>query len=167
MTCPGGMHKTDALLGTQLSQAMVRRLTESHSRSSRMSTVTIVCIALMGVLLFLLGANVSRNRAITGKNGGNQLPTDPADRLMIAIRAHGNAAEYIPTMIVLVLVCSALSDSWWVDVLAVAALTVRTMHAVGMLTAKTLAAHGPLRDIAAMGTYLVGITLGITAIAAI
>jgi glutathione synthase len=29
VTCPGGMHKTDALLGTQLSQAMVRRLTES------------------------------------------------------------------------------------------------------------------------------------------
>jgi glutathione synthase len=29
VTCPGGMHKTDALLGTELSLAMVRRLTES------------------------------------------------------------------------------------------------------------------------------------------
>jgi glutathione synthase len=29
VTCPGGMHKTDALLDTELSQAMVRRLTES------------------------------------------------------------------------------------------------------------------------------------------
>jgi glutathione synthase len=29
VTCPGGMHKTDALLGTQLSRAMVRKLTES------------------------------------------------------------------------------------------------------------------------------------------
>jgi len=27
VTCPGGMHKTDALLGTRLSQAMVQRLT--------------------------------------------------------------------------------------------------------------------------------------------
>jgi glutathione synthase len=27
VTCPGGMHKTDALLGTRLSEAMVRRLT--------------------------------------------------------------------------------------------------------------------------------------------
>ncbi|TDO49283.1 hypothetical protein EV643_106252 [Kribbella sp. VKM Ac-2527] len=130
-----------------------------------MTTVTIVCIALLGVLLFLLGANVSRNRAIRG--AGNQAPTDPADKLLIAIRAHGNAAEYIPTMIVLLLVCSALSDSWLVDALAVASLVVRTVHAVGMLTAKTLAAHGPLRDIGAMGTYAVGVTLGITAIATI
>ncbi|MFI5708861.1 MAPEG family protein [Kribbella sp. NPDC051620] len=130
-----------------------------------MTTITIVCIALMGVLLFVLGANVTRWRVIRGKNGGPQASTDPADRLLIAVRAHGNAAEYIPTMIVLLLVCSALSDSWWVDALSVAALAVRTVHAVGMLSAKTLAAHGPLRDIGALGTYLVGITLGVSAIA--
>lgn len=131
-----------------------------------MNTVTIVCIALMGILLFLLCANVTRLRAMRGSTG-NQAPTDPADRLLIAIRAHGNAAEYIPTMIVLLLVCSLLSDSVWVDILAVAAVASRTTHAVGMLTAKILAAHGPLRDIGAMGTYLVGVTLGITAIATI
>jgi uncharacterized membrane protein YecN with MAPEG domain len=131
-----------------------------------MSTVTIVCIALMGVLLFLLGANVTRQRAIRGSTG-NQLPTDPSDPLLIAIRAHGNSAEYVPTMIVLLLVCSALSDSWWVDALAIASFGVRTVHAAGMLTSKTLATHGPLRDIGAMGTYLVGVALGITAIATI
>jgi uncharacterized protein len=125
-------------------------------------TVTVVCIALLGILLFLLGANVTRNRAIRG--GGNQLPTDPADRLLIAVRAHGNAAEYIPTMIVLLLVCSALSNSWVVDVLAVACVFVRFTHAFGMLRSATLAAHGPLRDIGALGTYLVGIALGVTAL---
>ena len=130
-----------------------------------MSTVTIVCIALLGILLFVLGANVSRQRAIRG--AGNQAPTDPTDRLLIAIRAHGNAAEYIPTMIVLLLVCSTLSDSWLVDVLAVAALVVRTTHAVGMLSAKSLAAHGPLRDVGAFGTYFTGIALGVTAIVTI
>jgi uncharacterized membrane protein YecN with MAPEG domain len=132
-----------------------------------MSTVTIVCIALMGILLFLLGANVTRHRALTGKAGGNQMPTDPSAPLLIAVRAHGNAAEYIPTMIVLLLVCSALSTGWWVDALAIAALVVRTAHAVGMVTSKTLASHGPLRDVGAMGTYAVGIALGITAIATI
>jgi uncharacterized membrane protein YecN with MAPEG domain len=132
-----------------------------------MSTVTIICIALMGILLFLLGANVTRHRALTGKSGGNQMPTDPSAPLLIAVRAHGNAAEYIPTMIVLLLVCSALSDSWWVDVLAIAALVVRTAHAAGMLTSKTLASHGPLRDVGAMGTYAVGLALGVTAIVAI
>jgi len=130
-----------------------------------MSTTTVVCIALLGILLFLLGANVTRNRALRG--GGNQQPTDPADPLLIAVRAHGNAAEYIPTMIVLLLVCSVLSDSRLVDVLAVASLVVRTTHAVGMLSAKTLAAHGPLRDVGALGTYLTGIALGVTAIVTI
>ncbi|GAA1578294.1 hypothetical protein GCM10009804_38540 [Kribbella hippodromi] len=127
-----------------------------------LSTVTVVCIALMGILLFLLGANVSRNRALRGT--GNQIPTDPSDRLLIAVRAHGNAAEYIPTMIVLLLVCSALSDSPLIGVLAVAAVVVRTVHAVGILTSSTLATHGPLRDVGAVGTYLVGIALGVTAI---
>jgi len=130
-----------------------------------MSTVTIVSMALIGILLFLLGANVTRHRVMRG--GGNQAPTDPADPLLIAVRAHGNAAEYIPTMIVLLLVCSTLSDSWLVGALAVAALVVRTLHALGMLTSKSLASHGPLRDIGALGTYAVGIAIGVTAIATI
>ncbi|MDX2973459.1 MAPEG family protein [Kribbella solani] len=127
-----------------------------------LSTVTVISIALLGILLFVLGANVTRNRALRGT--GNQLPTDPSDRLLIAVRAHGNAAEYIPTMIVLLLVCSALSDSPAIGVLAVAAVAVRYVHAVGMLTSSTLASHGPIRDIGAVGTYLVGIALGVTAI---
>ncbi|WP_427884995.1 MAPEG family protein [Kribbella sp. GL6] len=125
-----------------------------------MSTITVICIALLGILLFLLGANVTRNRALRG--AGNQLPTDPADPLLIAVRAHGNAAEYIPTMIVLLLVCSTLSHSWVIDALAIAAVFVRFTHALGMLRSRTLASHGPLRDIGAMGTYLVGLALGVT-----
>ena len=130
-----------------------------------LDTITIVCIALLGILLFLLGANVTRNRALRG--AGNQLPTDPTDRLMIAVRAHGNAAEYIPTMIVLLLVCSVLSDSWVVDLLAIAAVFVRYVHAVGMLRSRSLATHGPLRDVGAMGTYLVGLALGVTVLVTI
>ncbi|GAA0607507.1 MAPEG family protein [Kribbella sandramycini] len=129
-----------------------------------MTTVTVTCMALLGILLFLLGANVTRQRVLRG--AGNQQPTDPADRLLIAQRAHGNAAEYIPTLLVLILVCSTLTDSPLVDALAIAALAVRLAHAIGMLTAKTLAAHGPLRDIGALGTYLVGLAIGATAIVA-
>lgn len=130
-----------------------------------MTTITVVCMALLGILLFLLGANVTRNRAIRG--AGNQLPTDPADPLLIAVRAHGNAAEYIPTMIALLVVCSALSSSWVVDVLAVACVVVRFTHAVGMLRSRTLASYGQLRAIGASGTYLVGVALGVTALATI
>jgi uncharacterized protein len=130
-----------------------------------MSTITIVCLALLGILLFLLGANVTRQRALRG--AGNQAPTDPTDPLLIAIRAHGNAAEYIPTMLVLLLVCSALTDSPVVDVLAVGCLAVRLAHAVSMLTSGSLAHHGPLRNIGALGTYLFGVALGVTVLVAI
>ena len=97
-------------------------------------------------------------------NTGNQMPTDPADRMFIAIRAHGNAAEYVPTLCVLLLICATLSDGWWVDVLALAAVFVRFAHALGMLTSKTLASHGPLRDLGAFGTYATGIALAVTAV---
>lgn len=127
-------------------------------------TVTVVCCALLGILLFLLGANVTRLRATRGPQ--DQMPSDPSDALLIAQRAHGNAAEYVPTLVVLLLVGAALSDGWWVAVLALAALAARVLHAVGMLTGRSLAAHGPLRDAGAVGTYLTGIVLGVTVIVA-
>ena len=130
-----------------------------------MSTVVIVCIALMGILVFVLGANVTRHRALRGKNGGPQMSTDPTDRLFIAIRAHGNATEYVPTLVVLLLVCSTLTDGWWLDALAVVATGARYLHAYGMLSSQTLASHGPTRDAGAMFTYLSGIALGVTALA--
>ena len=87
-----------------------------------MTTIPVVCIALMGVLLFVLGANVTRHRAVRGATGDQQ-PTDPADRMYIAQRAHGNASEYIPTLAVLIVVCAFLTDGWWLNALAIAALT--------------------------------------------
>ena len=131
-----------------------------------MSTVVIVCIALMGILVFVLGANVTRLRAVRGDKD-TQVPTDPADRLLIAQRAHGNAAEYVPSLVVLLLVCSTLTDGWWLDGLAVAATAARYLHALGMLRSTTLASHGPVRDVGALVTYLSGIALGVTALAAL
>jgi uncharacterized membrane protein YecN with MAPEG domain len=130
-----------------------------------MSTIVIICIAVMGLLVFGLGANVTRHRAVRGSSGP-QMPTDPADRLLIAQRAHGNAAEYVPTLIGLLVVCSTLTGGWWLDVLAITATTARVVHAYGMLSSATLAAHGPVRDSGAMFTYLAGLALGVTAVAA-
>lgn len=128
-----------------------------------MSNITVISIALMGILIFVLGANVTRHRVQRGATG-NQQPSDPADRMYIAQRAHGNASEYVPTLIGLLIVCSALTDGWWLDALSVAALSVRVLHAFGLLSARTLASHGPVRDLGALGTYVVGIALGVTAI---
>ena len=81
VTCPGGMHKTDALLGTDLSGAIVRRLLDTALLQPKelfvMTTIPIVCIALMGILLFLLGANVTRHRAIRGGTATRRRPTRP------------------------------------------------------------------------------------------
>ena len=131
-----------------------------------MNTLQIVCVALLALPIFVLGANVTRHRAIRGDTG-NQQPTDPADRMYIAQRAHGNATEYVPMLAVLIFICGSLSESWWVDVLAIVAVAARYLHAIGMLTAKTLASHGPVRDIGAMGTYVTGIALAVTAVVAI
>jgi uncharacterized protein len=130
-----------------------------------MSNVVIVSIALMGILICVLGANVTRHRAIRGDTG-NQMPTDPADRMFIAQRAHGNASEYVPTLIGLLIVCSFLTEGWWLDTLAVVAVAARYLHAAGVLTSKTMASHGPVRDAGATFTYLAGIALGVTAIVA-
>jgi uncharacterized protein len=130
-----------------------------------MSNVVIVSVALLGILVFVLGANVTRHRAIRGGTG-NQMPTDPADRMLIAQRAHGNASEYVPSLIGLLIVCSFLTDGWWLDTLAVVAAAARYVHAFGMLTSKTLATHGPVRDTGATLTYLAGIALAVTAVVA-
>jgi uncharacterized membrane protein YecN with MAPEG domain len=131
-----------------------------------MSNITVISIALLGILVFVLGANVTRHRAIRGATG-NQQPSDPADRMYIAQRAHGNASEYVPTLIALLIVCSVLTDGWWLDALSIAAVALRGLHAVGMLTSTTLAKRSPVKELGAMGTYAVGIALGVTAIAAL
>lgn len=129
-----------------------------------MSTIVIVSIAAMGILLFLLGANVTRHRAIRGSKGGEQFSTDPTDALFVAVRAHGNAAEYIPTLAVLLVVCSSLVDGWWLDSLAIAALVARLLHAVGLLASGDLAHRSPVKESGAMLNYLVGVALGVTAL---
>jgi uncharacterized membrane protein YecN with MAPEG domain len=132
-----------------------------------MSTIVVICIALLGILLFALGANVTRHRAIRGKSGGNQQPTAPDDVMLVAIRAHGNATEYVPTLIALLLVCSTLTEGWWLDALAIAATVARFAHAFGMLGSRSLAVRSAPKEAGAVLTYLTGIALGVTAIVAL
>jgi uncharacterized membrane protein YecN with MAPEG domain len=122
-------------------------------------TTAIICTAILATLLFVLGFHVSLQRGVTGKAGGSQLPTDPASRLFIAIRAHGNAAEYIPTLIVLFLLVGARSPAWVAVPLIVGATAARLVHAYGMLTATSLAKETKGRVIGAVGTYAFGVAL--------
>ena len=128
-------------------------------------TTAIIATAVLGAMIFILGFNVSRWRGITAKTGGSQLPTDPASPLFIAIRAHGNAAEYVPTLAVLFLLVGARSPAWVAIPLILGATASRLVHAVGMLTASTLAAQSPLRMSGAIGTYAFGVALAVAAAA--
>jgi hypothetical protein len=127
-------------------------------------TTAIICTAILAATLFLLGLNVSRQRGATAKTGGDQFPTDPASPLLIAIRAHGNAAEYIPTLIVLFLLVGARSPAWLAIPLIVSATAARLAHAYGMLTASSLATEARARFVGAAGTYVLGVALALAAV---
>lgn len=126
-------------------------------------TTAIICTAILAAMLFLLGFNVSRMRGVTAKAGGSQFPSDPASPLLLAIRAHGNAAEYIPVLIVLFLLVGARSPAAVAVPLIVGATLARILHAYGLLTASSLAAETKARLAGAAGTYLLGVGLAVAA----
>jgi uncharacterized membrane protein YecN with MAPEG domain len=126
-------------------------------------TTAVVCTAVLAAMVFLLGFNVSRMRGVQAKAGGPQMPTDPTDRLLIAIRAHGNATEYVPTLIVLFLLVAARTPGWVAVPLVVGATVARLLHAFAMLSAPSLATESRWRLSGAIGTYLFGVALAVAA----
>ncbi len=126
-------------------------------------TTALICTAVLGAMVFLLGFNVSRMRGVTGKAGGDQMPTDPASPLLMAIRAHGNAIEYVPTLIILFLIVGLRSPAWVAIPLIVGGTLSRVAHAYGLLTAPSMNTRTPFREFGAIGTYLFGILLAVAA----
>jgi uncharacterized membrane protein YecN with MAPEG domain len=130
-------------------------------------TTSIICTSILAAMLFALGFNVSRVRGVTGKTGGSQFTNDPASGLFKAIRAHGNAAEYVPTLIVLFLLVGARSPAAVAIPLIAGATAARLVHAYGLLTSPSLATPTRSRLIGAIGTYLFGIGLAAAAVASL
>ena len=60
-------------------------------------TTAIVCTALLGLLCFILGMNVSRGR---GSGAAGDYPNDLADPFLKRIRAHANTAEFAPMTVI-------------------------------------------------------------------
>ena len=127
-------------------------------------TTAIICTAILAAMLLALGINVTRMRAVTGKTGGSQFTSDPASGLFKAIRAHGNAAEYVPALIVLFLLVGARSPAAVAIPLIAGATGARLVHAYGLLSSPSLAAPTVSRSIGAVGTYLFGIGLAVAAV---
>jgi uncharacterized membrane protein YecN with MAPEG domain len=120
-------------------------------------TVATFCIALLALLLFGLGTAVSLTRGSSNRVIGHS--DDPTDRLHKLCRAHGNAAEYVPMLALLIYLVGGQGAASGVLWTCVAATACRYLHAAGMILPATLAAPNPMRFVGALGTYVTGIAL--------
>jgi len=119
-------------------------------------TVALKCIAVMSLMVFGLGINVSRIRRKQLKG-----VRPPEEELQAAIRAHGNLTEYAPILgLIMFAIHYKLGNNvpTWVNGMMVAAVVSRVSHVVGMLGFSHVKASLP-RLIGAVGTYYTGITL--------
>ncbi|MGV3622744.1 MAG: MAPEG family protein [Archangium sp.] len=105
-----------------------------------MPQVTLVCGGALLVLMTLLGVNVSRVRAQFKQFVD---PAAPPKKLYVAIRAHGNFAEWVPFIVVMLLVVElaggAKTPLWGAGIGLIVG---RLLHALGLLTRLRVAPLG-------------------------
>ena len=124
--------------------------------------ITWFCFGLLGLLPFALGFWVSINRGRAGANFGYS--NDPTHPLHKAVRAHANAIEYVPTLMALTLALDRMLPGQLTMWLVVLATLGRYLHAVGMLTCRSLNDRHPLRVAGSMLTYSPGLIMAILVI---
>ena len=129
-----------------------------------MNHAAVLCMGLLGLLVFGLGLAVSLVRGSTGANFAYTV--DPTDRLYKLVRAHGNAAEYAPMLALLTWYLGSHQPGRFVVWTFVAATAFRYLHALGMILAKSLDKVDPLRFVGALGTYVTGVVLVIAMLGA-
>ena len=121
----------------------------------------ILCAGLLALLLMALSLTVSLTRLKESRGFG---VGDSKAWISRATRAQGNAAEYIPLFILLILILEQEGSPNWADWVYVAAVLVRVSHAAGMLMSSDLDKVHPLRLIGSAGTYACGFILSLLVI---
>jgi uncharacterized protein len=119
----------------------------------------LVSIALLGVLLFLLSFVVSYYRINTKRGFGG--PDDPTAPLNKAIRAHGNTAEYIGIVAVIMLALGLTSPAAWVEWTMIAFVIGRIITAFSFLITSSLDNIFPLKVAGMTLTYSAGVVLSV------
>lgn len=120
-------------------------------------TLTLICIALLGLLVFGLGFAISTTRGLTGTVVGHS--PDPTDLLHKLVRAHGNTAEYAPMIAILAFLIASREPPIWTLWSIAGATLCRYLIVAGLICCPTLARPHPLRFIGALGTYIFGLVL--------
>jgi hypothetical protein len=121
--------------------------------------VYLLCAGVLVFFYFALSFRVSieRRRSHVGI-GVHGAGTSPLDK---AVRAQGNAAEYVPLFVLLFLYFNSVPSAAWLQWLALAVTACRLAHAAGMLLSADLNRPHPLRFVGALGTYIGGLLFGI------
>lgn len=115
----------------------------------------ILCSAILVLFYASLSFNVSRMRLRQQRS-----PAVTDAELKRAVRAHGNAAEYIPLFVALFIYLHVTHAGAFLAVIAVLATVSRIVHAVGMLRTRSGTERNRLRFYGALGTYLCLFALG-------
>lgn len=118
----------------------------------------LICSAILVLAYFLLAFNVSLARGRSKMGIGTD---SPSGRLNRAIRAHGNASEYIPIFVILFLYFLSSGASGWITSVAIGVTVCRVLHPISIFLSPDLNKAYPLRFIASLGTYLGGLALGV------
>jgi uncharacterized membrane protein YecN with MAPEG domain len=126
-------------------------------------SVYVLCSAILVILYFLLSFNVSRNRVkLRVGIGADDMRTGPLSK---SIRAQGNAAEYIPLLVVLFLYFNAVGGNLWITAVVIGVTVCRILHPIGIFLSADLNGPQVFRFLGAVGTYIGGIALGIALLA--
>lgn len=95
--------------------------------------VTLVSAGALGLIYFVLSANVVRMRAATKVMNGDGAEREETRKLHTAIRAHGNFAEYVPLILILLGGIESLGASHNLVLGLASALVIgRILHPIGM-----------------------------------
>jgi uncharacterized membrane protein YecN with MAPEG domain len=121
--------------------------------------IPVICVSILGLLVFMLGFLISMLRGKTGIIYYGDSLDDPTSLLTKAVRALGNTVEFAPILAVLFLYLGTTSPHNWVLWTIVAATASRVLMVVGFLTAGTLRKIHPLKAVGGIGTYLSGFAL--------
>ncbi len=121
--------------------------------------IPVICVSILGLMIFLLGFLISTLRGKTGIIYYSDSLDDPTSLLTKAVRALANTAEFGPMLAVMFLYLGTTNPGNWVYWTMVVATASRVLMVAGFLTAGTLRKIHPLKAIGGVGTYLSGLAL--------
>ena len=122
-----------------------------------MMATAVICIGILGLLVFGLGLAVSLTRGRTETLYGAS--EDPSSLMYKMNRAHGNTIEYAPMLAVLMAYIGTFQPSHWIAWVMIAAVVCRVLFVFGIITGETMNKANPFRFIGALGTYITGLVM--------